>query len=457
MLSDTICALATAAVESGIGIIRMSGPEVIPLASKFIRSRSGKPLDISETHRIRYGYVYDGENPLDEVLIMTMRAPKSYTGEDTVEIDCHGGVLMMQKILEVCIRNGIRLAEPGEFTKRAFLNGRIDLSEAEAVGDIITSQNELALKASVSQLRGAVSDQIKKYRARILEDDAYIEAALDDPEHISLDGFYDKLKQDVDEVKAGVDKLIATADDGRLLREGIRTVIVGKPNAGKSSLLNVLVGTDRAIVTDIAGTTRDTLEEQINLSGVSLSIVDTAGIRDTEDTVEKIGVDRALKAAEEANLILYVVDASVPLDESDDKIIASIKDKKCIVLMNKSDLKTVISEQEMKDRTGSPVLSISARARDGIDALENLIRSMFYHNEINFNDQVVITSARHKALLQNASAALREVQKSMETQMPEDFYTIDLMRAYAELGYILGEEVSEDLVNEIFAKFCMGK
>ena len=457
MREDTICALATAAVESGIGIIRVSGPDAVPIVSTLVCSKSGHAVDISETHRIKYGFIYDAEEPLDEVLILTMLAPRSYTGEDTVEIDCHGGVLMMRKILDAVVRAGARLAEPGEFTKRAFLNGRIDLSEAEAVGDIITSENENALKASVRQLRGSVSREIKGYRAQILEDDAFIEAGLDDPEHISLDGFTDELKTHVETILSGIRRLIASADDGRRLREGIRTVILGKPNAGKSSLLNALVGADRAIVTDIAGTTRDTLEEHINLKGVSLTIVDTAGIRATEDTVEKIGVERALKAASDADLLIYVVDASVPLDASDEQIIGELGDRKCIVLMNKSDLQAVISEEELEKKTGRPVLSISAKQETGMDLLEEKIRAMFFHEELRFNDQVIITNERHKYCLSEAAKALEEVLRSITMDMPEDFYTIDLMRAYEELGFILGEQVSEDLVNEIFSKFCMGK
>lgn len=457
MAEDTICALATAAVESGIGIIRISGPEAVERISPMIRSKSGKPVDIHESHRIRYGFVYDNDQILDEVLVATMLGPKSYTGEDTVEIDCHGGVLMMRRILEAVERQGIRLAEPGEFTKRAFLNGRIDLSEAEAVGDLITSQNDLALKASIRQLRGSVSQKIKEYRAVILEDDAFIEAALDDPEHIPLDAFPEKLEQHVLKIQDGLHQLILTADDGKIMREGVKTVILGKPNAGKSSLLNVLVGSDRAIVTDIAGTTRDTLEEHINLSGVSLCIVDTAGIRNTDDTVEKIGVERALNEAKDADLIIYVVDSSVPLDSSDEQIINEIRDRKAIVLMNKSDLEAVLSLEELREITGHTVLSISAKDQTGIDVLEKTIREMFYHNEVNFNDQIIITNARHKACLEHANDALSEVLNSIHMCMPEDFYTIDLMRAYTELGYILGEEVSEDLVNEIFSKFCMGK
>lgn len=457
MISETICALATAAVESGIGIIRISGSEAVSIASKFIRSKSGKPIDISVSHQVKYGFVFSDGEPLDEVLVLTMLAPKSFTGEDTVEIDCHGGVLMMKKILEVVLKHGARLADPGEFTKRAFLNGRMDLSEAEAVGDLINSENDFALKASINQLRGSVSDKIKKFRAQILEDDAFIEAALDDPEHISIDGFKFNLEKHVRDIISEVEYLIASCDDGKRLKEGIRTVILGKPNAGKSSLLNLLVGSERAIVTEIAGTTRDTLEEHINLNGISLTIVDTAGIRETDDTVEKIGVERALGAADDADLIIYVVDSSVPLDDADLKIISRIQDRNAIVLLNKSDLDQVIEQSKLEELTHKSVIQISAKNNYGIDKLESEITSMFFSSKINFNDQVVITNLRHKNCLINANNALHEVINSIKLDMPEDFFTIDLMRAYEELGYILGEEVSEDLINEIFSKFCMGK
>lgn len=457
MINDTICALATAAVESGIGIIRISGPKAVSIASHLIKSKSGKDVDISESHKVKYGFVYSDNEILDEVLVITMLSPKSFTGEDTVEIDCHGGVLMMKRILEAVVKNGARLADPGEFTKRAFLNGRIDLSEAEAVGDIISSENDFALKASINQLRGSVSDKIKKFREQILEDDAYIEAALDDPEHISLDGFKYDLEKHITEIINEINYLIASSDDGKRLKEGIRTVILGKPNAGKSSLLNTLVGSERAIVTDIAGTTRDTLEEHINLKGVSLTIVDTAGIRDTDDTVEKIGVERALDAADSADLIIYVVDSSIKLDDSDHKIISKIKNSNCIVLLNKSDLSSVIDQSDLEVLTGKTVIPISAINNYGIDKLESEIVSMFFSNNINLNNQVIITNLRHKDCLVKANTALNEVLNSIRCDMPEDFYTIDLMHAYEELGFIIGEEVSDDLINEIFSKFCMGK
>ncbi len=456
-MADTICALATAAVEAGIGIIRLSGDNAVELVSAFVRTKSGKQLNIQESHRVKYGFVCDGEQVVDEVLVLTMRGPRSYTGEDTVEIDCHGGILMLRKILEICVKNGARPAEPGEFTKRAFLNGRIDLAEAEAVSELISARSEDGMKASLAQLRGAVSEKIRHFRSILLEDDAYIEAALDDPEHISLDGFTERLQENIKKIQTGVRKLLDTAEDGRILREGVRTVILGKPNAGKSSLLNALIGEDRAIVTSVAGTTRDTLEEQIQLRGVSLLLVDTAGIRETEDIVEKIGVERAMQAAADADLILYVVDASVPLNEDDVRIMEFIRGKKAIVLLNKMDLPAAVTQQLLEEKTGQPVLPVSMKNQEGLEALSDLVQKLFEHQKIHMNSEVIITSARHTALLRNADQALTEVLHSIEMGLPEDFYTIDLMRAYTELGYILGEEVSEDLVNEIFSKFCMGK
>lgn len=456
-MADTICALATAAVEAGIGIIRLSGDNAVELVSSFVRTKSGKQLNIQESHRVKYGFVCDGEQVVDEVLVLTMRGPRSYTGEDTVEIDCHGGILMLRKILEICVKNGARPAEPGEFTKRAFLNGRIDLAEAEAVSELISAKSEDGMKASLAQLRGAVSEKIRHFRSILLEDDAYIEAALDDPEHISLDGFTERLQENVKKIQTGVRELLDTAEDGRILREGVRTVILGKPNAGKSSLLNALIGEDRAIVTSVAGTTRDTLEEQIQLRGVSLLLVDTAGIRETEDIVEKIGVERAMQAAADADLILYVVDASAPLNEDDVRIMEFIRGKKAIVLLNKMDLPAAVTQQLLEEKTGQPVLPVSMKNQEGLEALSDLVQKLFEHQKIHMNSEVIITSARHTALLRNADQALTEVLHSIEMGLPEDFYTIDLMRAYTELGYILGEEVSEDLVNEIFSKFCMGK
>ncbi len=458
--TETIAAIATALSDSGIGIIRISGEDAIPVGDRIYRSKNGcHSLKDYGSHTIHYGFIVDGDEILDEVMISVMKAPKSYTREDTVEINCHGGILVMRRILEAVLANGARLAEPGEFTKRAFLNGRIDLAKAEAVMDLIKSRNEYAMKASVSQLEGSVSGCIRNLRQEILTELAFIESALDDPEHISTEGYPERLSAKVDELIERCRKLIASADNGKLLREGINTVIVGKPNAGKSSLMNLLAGHERAIVTDIAGTTRDTLEEAVSLHGISLNIIDTAGIRSTSDAVEKIGVEKAVRYAKDADLILYIADSSMPLNESDEHILHLIRGKKCIALMNKSDLPPVLSEEELKSRLpeGVPVVKVSVKENTGLDEFEKILTEMFFSGKISFNEEVIITNMRHKEALQNACDSLLEVKKSLEARMPEDFYSIDLMSAYASLGEILGEEVGEDLVNEIFSKFCMGK
>ena len=410
-----------------------------------------------KTHTIHYGYIMDGDETIDEVLVMIMRGPHSFTGEDTVEINCHGGVYVIKRVLEKVIKYGARPAEPGEFTKRAFLNGKMDLSQAEAVIDVISSKNEYALKSSVSQLKGNVQRKIKEIREEIIYHTAFIETALDDPEHISVDGYGEKLRVTVDKLLDELKLLLQNSDNGRIMKEGIRTVIVGKPNAGKSSLLNVLVGEERAIVTDIAGTTRDVLEESIQLQGISLNIMDTAGIRDTDDFVEKIGVDKAKTYANEADLIIYVVDASRELDENDYHIIEMIKDKKAVILLNKADLTTVVTKNMIESMIKKPMVEISAKEEQGIQELEEIIKNMFYVGEISFNDEVYITNIRHKTAIQDAYDSLKKVLVSIENDMPEDFYSIDLLDAYESLGSITGETIGEDLVNEIFSKFCMGK
>ena len=463
MKTDTIAAIATALSESGIGIIRISGEDAIATADRIFRTKKGnRILNKVESHTIHYGFIVDEniDEMIDEVMVAVMKAPRSYTAEDTVEINCHGGVLMMHRILDLVIRNGARMAQPGEFTKRAFLNGRIDLTRAEAVMDVIHSQNEYALASSVSQLKGSLAQVIRRLRAEILYEIAFIESALDDPEHISLDGYPEHLGEKVRKQIAEIDKLIASADNGKLIKEGINTVIVGKPNAGKSSLLNLLVGEDRAIVTEIAGTTRDVLQETIRLHGFGLNIIDTAGIRSTDDVVEKIGVEKAKKYAAEADLIIYVVDASVPLDESDEEIFPLVASKNAIILLNKSDLDCIVEEEKLLSKIDSHnvrVIRTSTKENTGIDILENTIKEMFFQGDIRINDEVVITNLRHKEALQEANESLHQVSCSLEAGMPEDFYSIDLMSAYASLGSIIGEEVGEDLVNEIFSKFCMGK
>ena len=461
--TDTIAAIATAVSDSGIGIIRVSGDDAIVIADKIYRNaKNEKVLTKYDSHTIHYGFIVEENGTIvDEVMVSVMKAPRSYTAEDTVEINCHGGVLMMRKILELAVQAGARIAEPGEFTKRAFLNGRIDLSKAEAVMDIIHAKNEFALKSSVKQLKGSVSDMIKEIRAEVISEIAFIEAALDDPEHFDLEaeGYNEVLHKKVEKIKREIRKLIDSAEDGRILTEGIHTVIVGKPNAGKSSLLNVLVGEERAIVTDIAGTTRDILEETISIDGIIFRILDTAGIRSTEDVVEKIGVDRARNAVEEADLVLYVIDSSVPFDENDESILEMIDGKNTIVLLNKSDLPAAVTEENI-DFVASKVAKIiktSMKDKKGVELFLQTVKEMFFRGDITYNDEVYITNARHKEALQDAYNSLLQVQKSIEDRMPEDFYTIDLMSAYEKLGLIIGESVEDDLVNEIFSKFCMGK
>ena len=458
MKSDTIAAIATAMTPSGIGIVRISGDECLSIIDKIYRSRSGKKkISKCESHTIHYGFIYDGEEQIDEVMVLLMKGPNSYTREDTIEIDCHGGVFVMKRILETVIKYGARPAEPGEFTKRAFLNGRIDLTQAESVIDVINSKNEFALQSSLSQLKGSVVDKVKEIREKVLHEIAFIESALDDPEHISLESYPQLLVGIVDNEVDNIRNLLNKADNGRMLKEGITTVIVGKPNAGKSSLLNILVGEERAIVTDIAGTTRDVLEEQINLNGVTLNVIDTAGIRDTTDIVEQIGVDKAKSYAQKADLIIYVIDSSTDLDESDFEILKLIEDKQALILLNKSDLEPKINEHDVDKYVDKRIIPISAKELTGISELEHAIKDMFFQGQVSFNDEIYITNIRQKTALQEALDSLLLVKQSIEDGMPEDFYSIDLMSAYESLGRMIGESVEDDLVEEIFSKFCMGK
>ena len=453
-METTIAAISTAMSASGIGIVRISGENAMDVISRVYRSKGGKKkIKEVPTHTIHYGYIYDGEELVDEVLVMIMHAPRTFTGEDTVEIDCHGGVFAMQTVL----KNGAEIAEPGEFTKRAFLNGRMDLSQAEAVMDVIQAKNEYALRSSMDQLRGSVQKAIRDIREKLIYHIAYIESALDDPEHFDLTDYPQELQKIVEKESENISELLKTADDGRMIQEGIKTVILGKPNAGKSSLLNFLVGEDRAIVTEIAGTTRDILEEYISLNGITLRVIDTAGIRETEDVVEKIGVGKAKQMAENADLILYVVDSSLPLDDNDREIMELLSGRKSIVIYNKTDLEAAVDIEELKEKTGSPVIPVSVVEETGISQLEDEIKRMFFHGELSFNDEVYITNARHKAALEESKESLKLVMDSIAMGMSEDFFSIDLMNAYESLGRIVGESVGEDLVNEIFSKFCVGK
>lgn len=454
---ETIAAIATPLSNSGIGIIRISGPEALDIVSKIFRPKKKKDIKKAATYTAHYGHIVKDEKDIDECILLIMKGPHSYTVEDVAEINCHGGVVVMKKILSCVIEAGARPAEPGEFTKRAFLNGRIDLSRAEAVMDLIHSKNEFAMETSLKQLKGNLSEKIQTLRKEILHSVAFIESALDDPEHYSVDGFSEQLKVQVEHAKDDICKYIESSDNGRILKEGIHTAIVGKPNAGKSSILNVLLGEERAIVTDIAGTTRDTLEESIQINGIPLNMIDTAGIRDTEDIVEKIGVDKARDSVIKSDLVLYVVDTSVPLTREDEDIIKLLDGKQVIVLLNKSDLENKISESEFIERGFRHIVAVSAKSLYGLEDLYEKINELFFQGKVSFNNEVYITNMRHKKALSNAKESLELVLKSIEDQMPEDFFSIDLMNAYEELGYIIGESVGEDLVNEIFAEFCMGK
>lgn len=465
-MKDTIAAIATGLTNSGISIIRISGSEALAVAEKVFRKKklTGEkteyiPFDLhaAASHTAHYGFIKGtDERIIDEVILLVFKAPASYTAEDSVEIDCHGGIYVTKKVLESVLAAGARLAEPGEFTKRAFLNGRIDLSRAEAVSDLINSKNMMALDNSLKQLSGAEFREITALRDVIMSDCAYIEAALDDPEHISLDGFDKKLDRDMSEVLRGLKKLYASAENGRLMSEGINTVIAGKPNSGKSTLLNAMLGEDRAIVTDIEGTTRDTLEETVIFDGVTLNIIDTAGIRDTDNTVEKLGVDRALAAIDSADLVLYVIDGTRQLDSNDRFIIQKLIGRQCICLINKSDLEQAEMVPEW-NAIGSAVLEISAKKGLGLEELGHVIRDMFFGGKVTSDDEMCITSLRHKECIKSAIDSIEAVRASVDAGMSEDFYTIDLLAAYTSLGQITGEDTGEDLIDRIFRDFCMGK
>lgn len=460
MESTTIAAISTALSEGGIGIVRISGPEAFDIVAKIYKNKDGLfNLKTYKSHTIHYGHICDGDRILDEVMVSVMKAPNTFTREDIVEINCHGGVLVLQEILSLVLQKGARLAEPGEFTKRAFLNGRIDLSKAEAVMDLISSRSEAAMKNSINHLQGRLFNIIKSLRERTLYEIAFIESALDDPEHISLDGYPERLMGIVTELKNEASKLYDTVNKGRFLCEGINTVIVGKPNVGKSSLLNVLSGFERAIVTDIAGTTRDTIEERITLKNVSLNLIDTAGIRETSDKVENIGVERSKKYAENADLILFLIDSTDKLSAEDKEIASLIQDKKVIVLLNKIDAGSVINPSDVKSlfTKDCVILEISAKDAIGIDKLEEIIDKMFLEGKLASDEEIYITSMRQAQELRQVIDSYDLVINSLNDDMPEDFYSIDLMNAYTCLGRIIGEDVDDDLVNEIFSRFCMGK
>lgn len=454
--TDTIAAISTAVSNSGIGVIRISGTDAISIADKcFVSKSENFKLINAKANTIHYGFISDANEIIDEVLVFVFKAPHSFTSEDTIEISCHGGAFVMQQILQLVLRCGARLAEPGEFTKRAFLSGRIDLSQAESIMDLINSENELILKNSVNQLRGSLYNEIKDLRNIILHETAFIEAAIDDPEHYSLDNYSEKLDIIIDELLNKLNKLYDNADNGIILKEGINTVIIGKPNAGKSSLLNLLAGKERAIVTDIAGTTRDTLSENINLDGIVLKVTDTAGIRNTSDPIEKIGVELAKNAVKEADLVIYVLDSSVPLDENDNIILDIIGEKKSIVLLNKCDKPNLIDKEKLNKEL--IYINFSAKNGEGLDLLKDTIINLFFKGNISYNNEVFLTNVRQKNLIKETINSLSMVKESIANCMSEDFYSIDLYDAYASLGFIIGENVSDDLIDKIFSDFCMGK
>ncbi len=453
--SDTIAAIATSMHSSGIGIIRLSGSDAISIADKVFVGKN--KLAACQSHTIQYGHIVCDDEIVDEVIVLIMKAPRSYTTEDTIEIDCHGGTLVMKKILSLLVKKGARIADPGEFTKRAFLNGRIDLSEAESVMDLIGASSELAMKNSISQLNGSLKNIIVDLREKILYETAFIESALDDPEHFDLTDYPYSLKSKVNDFLSVISSLTSSFNSGHVLKEGINTLILGKPNAGKSSLLNALAKRERAIVTDIPGTTRDILEEQVIINGIYLNIIDTAGIRDTDDLVEKMGVDKAIDSIDQADLIIFVLDSSVPFDDNDKFILSKIEGKKAIILLNKSDLLQVISVADLCKKYDFPILSFSAKSLDGLEILEKTITDMFFNGDISSNDQLYITNSRQQEALLNAALSLQNVISSIDNNMPEDFFSIDLMDAYTYLGNITGETIDDDLATKIFSTFCMGK
>ncbi len=467
---DTICAIATGTGSAGIGIVRISGPDAVGIADRMFRGM--RRLTELKSYTAAFGKLVrlaDTEEVLDEAIALVMRGPHSYTTEDVVEFSCHGGMLVLRRVLDELVQAGARLAEPGEFTKRAYLGGRIDLTEAEAVMDVIAAENEHALNASLNQLRGGLRDEVSALREKLLYETAYIESALDDPENYSLDAYEDRIRPVLTEEGERISRLIADAEEGRMLRQGIRTAIVGRPNAGKSSILNLLLGEDRAIVTEIAGTTRDILEEKAVLGGVQLVLIDTAGIRETEDAVERIGVERARAALDTAELILLVIDAAERLTEEDRELFRNISGTEApiLVLLNKNDLDTVITASEVEGQLRASaeqdavriagVIEISAATGEGKDTLAGAVQELFFKGMLSDSQEQYLLNTRHKEALRDALDALHRVVDSVDAGVGEDFYTIDLLAAYEALGRITGETLEDDLADKIFAEFCMGK
>lgn len=457
-LDDAIAAVSTPIGNGGIGIVRISGNSAFDILKSIFVPASGKAIDELKSHTINYGHIVLNNEIIDEVMVSVMKAPKTYTRQDTVEINCHGGIKSVNKVLESAVINGARIAEPGEFTKRAFINGRIDLSQAEAVIDIINSKTDLAHKAALNRLEGKLSAKVKDLRNKIITMTANIEAAIDYPEHDDETMTYNSIKIGTQDVVNAVKKLIETADTGKIIKNGIKTVILGRPNVGKSSLMNSLMDEERAIVTDIPGTTRDILQETVNINGIPLNIIDTAGIRDTDDIIEKMGVEKSKQYAENADLILMMLDGSKEISTDDLEILEFIQNKNVIVIINKVDLEVLVDYNIICRYIDKKyVVNMSVKNDTGFDFLYNLINDLFFSGEININDEAVISSERNKASLLKALSSLNNVIETVENKMPEDFISMDLMDAYSALGEITGESVDEDIIDKIFSEFCLGK
>ena len=457
---DTIAAIATSSKDGSISIIRISGPEAVNIVSNSFVGKSGKKIDLTQkqSHTIHFGYIKDSNGEvIDEVIVLLMKAPKSYTMEDVVEVQCHGGSFVCQILLEHFVKEGVRIAQPGEFTKRAFLNGRIDLSQAESVMDVIQSDSELALHNSLNQLRGDIKVEVEKMREVLLTDIAFVEAALDDPEHLSLDGYVDTILDHARQLLEQVEHLLKNSENGKIIKEGIQTVIVGKPNVGKSSFLNCILREDRAIVTDIAGTTRDTLEEEVRIGTTRLHLIDTAGIRNTDNQIEKIGIEKAREQLKHCDFCILILDRSREIEEEDKILLKEIESKKAVILYNKSDLENAFSIDEIENMTTKKIIAFSAKTGEGLEELQQYITNQFFQNEISFNQEIYLSNERQKQAVSEAYESLLRVKESYDLGVGEDFYTIDMMNAYEQLGSIIGETVDDDLVDTIFKKFCMGK
>lgn len=457
-IDDTIAAIATAPGEGGIGIIRISGEKSLQVAQSIFKSKSGKMIKDYNARTLIYGTVVDNEKVIDEVLVAYMKGPNSYTAEDVIEINCHGGFISVKKILEFILSKDVRLAEAGEFTKRAFLNGRIDLSQAEAIIDVIKSKTDMAHEVAQSQLEGSLAKKIKDLRMNVTEVLAHLEVSIDFAEEDVEEITYQTLEEKALELRNEIKKLYDTAESGKILRDGLKTVIVGKPNVGKSSLLNSILGENRAIVTDIAGTTRDVIEEFVNIKGIPLKIVDTAGIRETEDVVEKIGVEKSRESFSTADLVIMVLDASRKLSEEDMEILESLKNKKTIVLLNKMDLEPQIELEKIEEFVNSEdIIKISALKHQGIEELQDKIEAMVYHGSVKNSSNLMITNSRHKDALFKAYESINDAISAIEQRMPYDFIEVDFKNIWDYLGYINGDTVREDLLDTIFANFCIGK